>query len=238
MTIVLYDVPSSLPGKIWNPNVCKARFSLNVKGIPFTTHWVEYPEIEPQSKKLGALPTRKKADGSPMYTVPFIHDLSTGAVIADSILIAEYLEKTYPATPKLFPNGTRALQAAMGDSIFPTLEVILCVTYPEMMPRFTPATMDHATPILERVRTKNRAEDWKKLKECMDKINGWYARNDESGTYIFGETPTWADIVLAAWLFYARRALDEDSENWKDICSWNDGRWKRFTDAFRRYEGL
>jgi len=41
-----------------------------------------------------------------------IHDPSTGAYISDSILIAEYLEKTYPDTSKVFPHNTLASQDA------------------------------------------------------------------------------------------------------------------------------
>src|SRR6266446_9283461 len=76
---------------------------------------LEFPDIESLFKKMGIPPTSKEEDGSDRYTVPAIHDPSTGASIADSVLIAEYLEKTYPDTPKVFPNNTPALQVAFVD---------------------------------------------------------------------------------------------------------------------------
>jgi glutathione S-transferase len=66
---------------------------------------------------MGILPTSKEDDGSDRYTVPAIHDPSTVASIADSLLIVEYLEKTYPDTPEVFSNNTLALQVASVDAL-------------------------------------------------------------------------------------------------------------------------
>ncbi|PPQ76738.1 hypothetical protein CVT25_000122 [Psilocybe cyanescens] len=177
-----------------------------------------------------------KPDGSPLYTVPFIHDTSTGEAIADSILIAEYLEKKYPDTPKLFPNGTAGLQSAFNDGFLANLGTLLPVTYPEMMPYLNSATVAYVAPIVERIRSKNRTEDWIKLKDGMSKIDGWYARNGGKGPYLLGEIPSWADIVVAGWLVFVRHALGEDSKDWKDVGSWNGGRWMTLSDMFRKYE--
>jgi glutathione S-transferase len=78
----------------------KDRVELNYKGIPYRTEGNEFPDIEPLSKKLGIEPTNHNPDGSALYTLPAIHDSSTGVYIADSTAIAEYLEKTYPSFPK------------------------------------------------------------------------------------------------------------------------------------------
>ena len=51
---------------------------LHYKGLPFRTQWVEYPDIEPTLRLLDALPTSKNEDGSDYYTLPVIHDDSTG----------------------------------------------------------------------------------------------------------------------------------------------------------------
>lgn len=83
--------------------------SLQLKGIPFKTEWVEYPDIEPLCKRIGALPTSKKTDGRDHYTLPTIFDPSTGRAISDSLPIALYLDQTYPDSPghSLFPNKGR-----------------------------------------------------------------------------------------------------------------------------------
>ena len=39
------------------------RYALNYKSLPYKTVWIEYHEIEPVAKKLGAKPTKRKANG-------------------------------------------------------------------------------------------------------------------------------------------------------------------------------
>ena len=149
MTITLYDIPSSIPGT-WSAHVCKARWEhcfqfrrtwyslnrdhlravFNYKGIPYRTEWVEVPDIEPLSKKLGINPTGQKKDGSPFYTLPAIYDPATGTAIADSFAIAEYLENTYPETPSVFPKESAALQKAFE----PTLVQNICPAWPFIIP--------------------------------------------------------------------------------------------------------
>ena len=101
---------------------CFFRDVLDYKGIPWNTAWVEYPDVEPTLKKLGATPTSTKPDGSPFYTVPVIsdsiHKTDSGepTVVSDSWNIAIYLEETYPEHA-LFPTGSRALQALFQEYI-------------------------------------------------------------------------------------------------------------------------
>jgi glutathione S-transferase len=144
--ITLYDVPSDVSGKAWSPNMWKARcvllikylackftqhysglrYVLNHKGIPYKTTWLEYPEIEPTMRSIGALPTSTKTDGSPYYSLPTIVDpsrrTSSGGptVVSESFLIAEYLDEAYPTPDPLFPEGTKALQKQFYDHFFTT----------------------------------------------------------------------------------------------------------------------
>jgi len=128
--IVLYDFDGNAsPHKAWNPNTWKARYcfilpyaphgvyilsrlALNMKGVKYVTEWLEYPDVEPVTKKLGVPPNGKRPDGSDLYTLPVIVDPNAGAAIVDSERIAEYLEKQYPNAqgPVLFPPGTKGLQ--------------------------------------------------------------------------------------------------------------------------------
>ncbi|KAF4617880.1 hypothetical protein D9613_006292 [Agrocybe pediades] len=84
MTITFYDIPSDCVGA-WSSNTWKTRFCLNYKGIPYNTVWVEYPDIEELSKKLGLKPTGKAFwDASKdYYSLPAIHDPSTGVYISE-----------------------------------------------------------------------------------------------------------------------------------------------------------
>jgi glutathione S-transferase len=78
------------------------RYCLGYKGLPFTTVWIELPDIA------GLL--QSKGITSPPYTLPSIEDPNTGALIVDSLAIATYLDETYPETPKVLnPAGRAAL---------------------------------------------------------------------------------------------------------------------------------
>ena len=59
------------------------RFSLNYKGIPYKTIWLEYLEIEGEYKKAGIEPSGKRG-GKDLYTCPGLVDPNTGAALADS----------------------------------------------------------------------------------------------------------------------------------------------------------
>jgi glutathione S-transferase len=73
--------------------------------------WLEYPDIEPTLRDLGAAPTFLE-NPSPrkwFYTIPVIvdpgHLTPTGdpTVVCDSWAIAEYLDEVYPDQNILFP---------------------------------------------------------------------------------------------------------------------------------------
>lgn len=53
-----------------------------------------------------------RKNGTPYYSLPVIQDPNTGEekIISDSARIAEYLDSTYPDTPKIVPVGTYTLQ--------------------------------------------------------------------------------------------------------------------------------
>ena len=94
------------------------RYTLNIKGIPYRTVWVEYPDIKPLCLKIGAAATEKLPDGSPLYTLPVIFDPNTSKAIADSAAIARYLDVTYPThVPRLIPEDMDALHAAFQDRL-------------------------------------------------------------------------------------------------------------------------
>jgi glutathione S-transferase len=77
-----------------------------------------------------------------MCTIPAIYDPSTGRVVADSVKIAEYLDEQYPDTPKLFPAGTRALQAAYLSAYRVALPAIWQFAFPATVKILNPATAE------------------------------------------------------------------------------------------------
>ncbi|KAF9222780.1 hypothetical protein BS17DRAFT_782575 [Gyrodon lividus] len=78
--IVLYDIPSTTQGLPWSPNTMTTRYCLGHQGLPFTTVWVEFPEIADLLKSKGL--------DINTYTLSAIEDPLTGVVVTDSIEIA------------------------------------------------------------------------------------------------------------------------------------------------------
>ncbi|KAJ3502346.1 hypothetical protein NLJ89_g8929 [Agrocybe chaxingu] len=248
--MIFYDIASTHLNTSWSPNTWKTRFALNFKGIPYRTEWIEFGDIEAHSVKNGFLPTSKKADGSPRYTLPAIYDESTGAKIADSELIADYLEATYPDTPPLFPNNTHALQAAFEPAMRTTIDAVFQFMLPYLMtgkffseeterkyratvePMFGVKRLEDLLPVGE-----ERVKQWERFKDDAGKAASWYDKNNGKGPFVLGETPSWADFVAASYLLWVRILIGEDSEEWNDLQTWHNGRWKALFAAVKKYEG-
>jgi glutathione S-transferase len=81
----------------WSHYVEKVRWALDFKGLAWRAI-----DVDPFSKReMRHLRCKTHLDnGGKEYTVPTIHDESTGAILSESSNIVEYLEQTYP-TPSL-----------------------------------------------------------------------------------------------------------------------------------------
>lgn len=218
------------------------RAVLNFKGIPYRTEWVEYPDVEPLSKKLGIKPTTLKEDGRPHYTLPAIHDPSTGIYIADSLAIAEYLEKTYPDSPSVFPNGTAGLQKAFGVSFAECIEVARAFIIPVTCLRLNPVSAEYFRRTREISYGKKLedviptgTEEWRKVEQGMDKLHSYLVSTDDKGPYMLGDTISWSDLMISSYLYWLKVIWGEDSKEWKDIASWNGGRWEAHSNALKKY---
>ncbi|KAF7354189.1 Glutathione S-transferase-like protein ustS [Mycena venus] len=241
--IIFYDIPSTLPHKAWSANTWKARLALNYKGIPYNTVWLEYPEIEPLSKKLGALPTRNKPDGSPLYTLPLIHDLSTGTVLSDSDKIAVYLDATYPDTPRLMPTGTVGMHFAFEDAVlallFPLWRYLNTPTHAILNPASEAyfRTVQEATFGMK-VEEMNPigdvdAREWQKVKDSFGRMDSWIRANGQGIKYFMGDSHCYADLWLSAYLVSVKLVLPE---KWEEMKLWHDGRWARLSESVAKYE--
>ncbi|KAG6893496.1 hypothetical protein C0992_009756 [Termitomyces sp. T32_za158] len=261
--ITFYDIPSTVPGKCWSVNLWKTRsadrfhdaiatlnkssvrYSLGFKRLPFRTEWVEYPDIAPMSKKLGFLPTAMQGD-SPYYSLPAIYDPNTSTSLSDSALIAEYLDKAYPDTPKLFPPGSHALQYAFIDALGSKLEPIWAFALPASHKILNPQSQDyfrrtreaHFGKPLEDVTPKGEAavEEWTKVKAAFDAVYGWLEKGKANGPYFLGPEPAFVDIVVASYLLYFKKIWGVDSQQWRDFSTWNNGRWGMLVKDFEKYE--
>ncbi|KAI0076477.1 hypothetical protein K474DRAFT_1622947 [Panus rudis PR-1116 ss-1] len=251
--IVFYDIPGKYPErKAWSPNTWNTRFALNYKGIKYRTEWIEYPDIEGLYKKLGTPATSKKADGSDYYTLPLIHDPSTNTIVSDSLLIARYLDRTYPDTPPLFPKGTHAVQAgfigavddAMTRSIFPLVAAFACNYLNESSHRFFRETREPRVGKLEEMApwgTEKGEEVWKRTEEKFGRVADWLDANKLDGTtgpFVFGENISHADTFIGGRLIWAKTVWGEDSREWKRLATWHGGRWDRFLQVLDQYSAI
>jgi len=252
--IILYDIPSQSAQSAWSPNTWNARFALNIKGLNYRTEWLEYPEIEPLCLKIGAKHTSLKPDGRPHYTCPVLFDPSTGAVISDSPNIALYLDRQYPSTPRLFPEGTKGLIAAYRTIFFdimliPVLKLTILDLWKnlnkESQPYFRDTREARFGIKLEEFapkgdgeeETKIREKRWKEVQDGLDKVASWLDANVEQGKglYLVGDRVSYPDIMIAGILIWVNRVAGGDFEDWKRIIGLNDGRWEKFFKNFEQY---
>ncbi|KAJ6581661.1 hypothetical protein B0H19DRAFT_1018673 [Mycena capillaripes] len=242
-SIVFYDIPSTLQNKGWSVNTLKTRLALNYKGLPYKTVWLEYLEIEPLSKNIGAPPTTNKPDGRPHYTLPMIHDLSTGAVVSDSNKIAAYLDETYPNTPRLLPVGTIGMHLAFQDAASALFAPLWKFAIPAMSTKLNPVSeayfrfhqeaafsvkMEDITPTGEM-----HVLEWQKVKDSLGKIDEWFRANGEGNVYLMGNTACYADLWMAAHLAMIKSVLPD---KWEEMKGWHDGRWARLSYNMEKHE--
>ncbi|EEB90096.1 hypothetical protein MPER_11745 [Moniliophthora perniciosa FA553] len=247
--IEFYDIPSKLPNQAWSPNTWKTRYCLNYKGLSYKTIWVEYPDIEPTCKRLGASWTHIRRDGTLLYTLPIIHDPNTGETISDSPRIAEYLDANYPETPRLFPAGSHALQTAFCytferhhinyDVRFIIPKTLLILNPPSYVFFKEAREKQYGSIAMEDFYPKGeeKKELWNKWKDEWTVVDGWLQKNP-SGDFVFGETISWADFVIAGWIMWYRTLLGVDSEEWQDFASWHGGRWANLSAKLSRYQSI
>ncbi|EGN99550.1 hypothetical protein SERLA73DRAFT_106153 [Serpula lacrymans var. lacrymans S7.3] len=239
--IILYDIPNQVAGKPLSGNTLKARYTLAYKGLAFKTVWIELPDIAKRMKAIDAKPTGHKPDGSDSYTLPVIQDPSTGVVVSDSFAIAEYLEKTYPSKPTLFPHDSVALisvfDSALMKSLVPMLQIIAVIVSAKLNPisaeHFKKDTAKRLGAKWEDISPEGprREQDWKNVKEVLGIIDGWYSKSD--GKHIMRDTFSYADIIVGAWVRCFNGVFE--GEKWEEMRSWHDGRWGKIAEETNKY---
>ncbi|KAF9067622.1 hypothetical protein BDP27DRAFT_1448928 [Rhodocollybia butyracea] len=181
-------------------------------------------------KKLGAHPTGLKPDGSPMYTLPVIHDDSTGALISDSALIAEYLDKTYPTEmigSKTAPFALLLLPQMIREVVNgPSAEYVTR----NYLPRFGISSFATWT-----MSEEQRVAEWEKVKEFLGSVHAMMKAEDR---WIMGDEVSFADFAVGAVLEMLKTLFGKDSEEWKGVVGWHDGRWGRMMTELEKYSAV
>lgn len=223
------------------------RYCLNYKGIPYKTEWVEYPDIQPLCLRIGIAPTGTD-NGKPYYSLPAIHDPSTGVAMADSLLIAKYLDKTYPDTPKLFPHDSFAVIHGFNTAYTARLAPINPFIIPRVNLKLNPASEvyfrrtreeDFGKRLEDVIPTGEEGEkEWKKMEDGLHVVAGWLKSNEAAGPFVMGNTVSYADCVLAAFTVWMKLIFGEDSKEWKDVKSWDEGRWEKVIEVMKDYSAV
>ncbi len=81
---------------------------------------------------------------------------------------------------------------------------------------------------------EEREKMWATTKENLGKMNKWFEGSE--GDFVMGKEPCFADTVISAFLWSIRSTVGRESVEWKDIATWNDGRWGKHPDNFKPYE--
>jgi maleylpyruvate isomerase len=122
-------------------------------------------------------------------------ELDAGAVLTQSVAIIEYLDETYPQ-PRLLPAEpiararVRALTQAICSDIHP-LNNLRVLRYLE------------DTLILDKSTRDAWYRHW--VEVGFDALERWLVRDEATGRFCHGNSPTLADICLVPQVFNARR---------------------------------
>jgi glutathione S-transferase len=223
---------------------------------------VEFPDIEPLCRARGVPPTKLKSDGTPFYTMPAIYDPERNQYVSESATIMRYLDARFGELGQpAFPKGTVGLQRAFLSAFVPKLVPLWPCAIPMVASQLNPRSLEYFknTRSLTFGKTveefaedvKLREESWEKFKAGMGGVARWLGdvkeypdvgaeltEGDfgETGGFIMGDKPVFADFVIGATLAYIRALWGEDSEKWKEVMEWHGGRWAKFADSLRKYE--
>jgi len=244
----LYDIATRKGDPAgWNMMGLKARYALNFKGVKFQTLWLEYPEIEPTMRRIGAAPTNSRPDGSSVFTIPVISDPihrtpeGEATVISDSWKIAEHLDKYYPGPGLLFHTGTKALQSIFHDYAMTNIAApVRLIALHTVVPWLSDSSVAYIRRLVEAGTgmkieelcprgSKKWDDTWTALQKGFSDLAAHLDKNGPESTFILGAQVTFADFILLAML--ENLVLAAPGEWKKNIQHWDNGRWKRLRDG-------
>ncbi|KIY67982.1 hypothetical protein CYLTODRAFT_352122 [Cylindrobasidium torrendii FP15055 ss-10] len=236
-SFTLFDIPSVVPNQAWSMNTLKARYTLNYKGLHFKTEWIEYPDIEDFYKTNGIVHTETRGDGSPNYTLPVLFDSAHNTYISGSTNIASHLDKAYPDTPKVFPNGSEGLARGFEDAMENAIEPIWALLLPKVPVYLNTASKAYFLRTKPRSRVEldqeTKREEWARLRAGFSKIASWSA--PEGGLFVMGDAPTFVDLFMGGLVYWVKLTCGENSAEWKDMSTWDEGRWDKLLKAVEVY---
>ncbi|KIL59550.1 hypothetical protein M378DRAFT_26957 [Amanita muscaria Koide BX008] len=242
--IIFYDLASNRPEFCWSLNTWKTRITLNYKGIPYKTEWLEFPEIEEKCKEMGIPPSSTRPDGSGVYTVPAIWDPRTKVGISESNRIAQYLDKTYPDTPSVLFDGIEVYDQVINSATnVPELRSLGSFLMPYHLSLQNPVSQEYYKRKIEARFGKNwedvlptgeaKVEAWKSVEKGFDILDALLRENARPSAED-GQL-SYLDIALGGRMYAFRSVWGEENELWQDMVTWNDGRWGKYIEKVEKF---
>lgn len=200
--IILFDLSSkdNATNKCWSLNPWKTRLVLNYKGLPYTTEFLDYPDIEKR------ISPHLKAEH---YTSPTIK-YTDGRYIMDSRVIAETLEKDHPNPPMhldspYLANLEREIQPlmkALHPHYVPKVARNVLIEGPSAEYFYRTRTATVGMPLDEY--GKKKGQDFTAAEPHLKTITGWLKENAD-GPYFMGKTVSYVDFQWGGLLLFIRR---------------------------------
>ena len=197
---------------------------MRYKKLPYELVPIGFSDIERIAKEVGAPPTDTSTP-TPKYTVPFIKDSTTGKVVSDSTVIAQYLDEAYPDTPPVIPEGSLTLQKIFLNDVIrnrisgvhrtairPVLSQYFPKDYQEVA-KVTPTTPEQ---VAEAFRTAQG-----QLAKLNEILNG--GGPGPFREFVMGAKPVFADFAMMAFIYPIKFVYGADSDEWKEVRSWANG---------------
>ncbi|RDW61777.1 uncharacterized protein DSM5745_10449 [Aspergillus mulundensis] len=204
----------------WSANVLKTRLILNHKSIPYTESRISYPDITPVLQSLGIAPHPPASKQPAPYTLPAIlhnglrSDENTHGALMDSLPIAVYLDKAFPAEHGrgIFPRGEESIRQAVkvNKGLGGVVRAGICLIAPNM-----PSILDsRGAEYFRRTREARFGKPLEQLRPAAEEGVQGVLKNveaemagvvemlrvDGGGPFFEGEMVSYADFVLVAFL--------------------------------------
>ncbi|KAI4122839.1 MAG: hypothetical protein LQ338_005591 [Usnochroma carphineum] len=206
--IVLFDL-ASRDHRAWSPNPWKTRLVLNYKRLPYTTHWLEYPDIEPTLKSLGVPANPEGTTNYTPYTVPTIR-FPDGTYVMDSRKIASALEERYPSPPLHLSAPELAKIEELVPALIAPLGGVTLPKVPRNLLNERSAQYFNETrskrfgmPLDQFEREKGGDAQWEEVRPTITQVGELLKK--KGGPFVLGEEVSYADFILVGLLRLFKR---------------------------------
>ncbi|CAM1504384.1 Fc.00g019750.m01.CDS01 [Cosmosporella sp. VM-42] len=200
---VLFDLTSK--STAWSLNPWKTRFLLNFKGLDYTTHWVEYPDIKPT---LEAHVGPNESTGT--WTIPTVK-FPDGSYVMDSRKIVNRIEKEYPEPSVHLDSPVLAKLEATMPGIMGALRPIYFLAVPRNILNegslnywYETRAKTAGMPLDQLEKEKGGQQAWDAAQPVLHEVEALLKENTD-GPFFLGKTISYADFQWGGFLIFIQR---------------------------------